>query len=416
MRSPVHLKLDLAIRGVALSDELVAADPHLAARPTRDHASREIELLLPGDVLASCPVQTRAARNSPYRLTTDGERLRLVRQEHSSEVIETVDVALLPAPAFHERTTSRGTPMWQVGTVHAGYVSIDPALTCHFADEGMACRFCTLAATDTAPKERRRGLRPIDEVLEVIEAAFDEGAAEFVYMHTGYFDDEDGGVTVLEPYIDAVKKRFDTLVALQMHPPPSNEWIDRTYASGVDALSYAIEVHDPAAHARLCSGRRELVGRERYYEALAHAAGIFPSGTVWSDLIVGLEPPASTVDGIDALVAMGVLPVLSIFRPLDETELADHPLPEADDVAPLYAHLYRAVRDARINALHMRDLDYAITPLEARAFAEPDTALELATDALYRSRLGARTVRSLSRLRRRLRVRRVSESFDASHL
>ena len=39
------------------------------------------------------------------------------------------------------------------------------------------------------------------------------------------------------------------------------------------------------------------IGRERYYEALAYAASIFPSGTVWSELVLGVEPIESTRRG-----------------------------------------------------------------------------------------------------------------------
>jgi hypothetical protein len=184
---------------------------------------------------------------------------------------------------------------------------------------------------------------------------------------------------------------------------------------GVDALSYSVEIHDAEILRQHCVGRAEHVGRDRYYEALAHAATIFPSGTVWSDLIVGLEPAESTMRGIDTLVGMNVLPVLSLFHPLDDTSLRDHPLPSAGDVAPVFAHLFHRVRDARINMNWIRDLSFAVTPLEARFFAD-DADRTAPARPFYRSRFGNLAVRNLSRMRRRLRVRKVSDSFDSSNL
>ncbi len=414
--SPAHLKLGLAIHGLRLSDEVEAST--LEGRPVaaRDHGSRELELILPGDVLARCPVATEAAKRSPYLLDVINDRF-VVRSGDA----EPVAVELVAAPLFYGEKTNSGTPMWQIGTVHAGYISIDPASTCGFAMQGLACKFCTLANDEPAPDTAGAvaapaELRAVDEITEVIRAAFEEGAAEFVYFNTGYFDADDGGFSFIEPYIDAVKREFDTIVALEIHPPADNKWIDRTYAAGVDALSYAVEIHDPDILAEICQGRANLIGRDRYYEALAYAAKIFPSGTVWSDLIVGLEPAESTRAGIDKLTAMGVLPILSLFRPLDETELSQYPLPRPEDVAPLYAHLYSAVRDAKINVQLMRDLGYAITPIEARFFAGQDAKFDVAVSSFYRSKLGGRAVRGLSKLRRRLRVKRVSESFDSSKL
>ncbi len=408
MRSPVHLKLDLAVYGVRLGEELAKERIFSAPASARDFASRDVELILPEDIVARCPVGTRSASKSPYLLRNVDDQF--VIEDDSGE---RTPVGVVPPPRFYNEATTAGTPMWQVGTVHAGYLSIDPATTCGFAAKGAACQFCTMqndtSATGAAP-------RTVEEVLEVVRAAFDEGAAEFVYFNTGYFDSDDGGFAFLQPYVEAIKKHFDTLVALQIHPPKDNQWIDRTYAAGVDALSYAIEIHDPVALAKFCRGRSEFIGRQRYYDALEHAATIFPSGTVWSDLIVGLESLESTKEGISALTDMGVLPILSLFRPLDETELREHAPPAPESVAPVYAHLYQAVRDARINVQFMRDLGYAITPIEARFFAGEDAKLDVAVSSFYRSKIGSRAVRGLSKLRRRLRVKTVSDSFDSSRL
>jgi hypothetical protein len=185
---------------------------------------------------------------------------------------------------------------------------------------------------------------------------------------------------------------------------------------GVDAVSYAVEIHDADLLARRCAGRARFIGRDRYYEALQYAATIFPSGTVWSDLIVGLESIESTTSGIDTLVAMGVLPVLSLYRPPVGDTPGEPRVPTVEEIAPVYAHLFHAVRHAKINMGWLRDLSFAITPLEARFFAGDDARLPVAMQQLYRSRLGTVAACNLARLRRRLRVHEVSDSFDASHL
>jgi len=64
----------------------------------------------------------------------------------------------------------------------------------------------------------------------------------------------------------------------------------------------------------------------------------------------------------------------------------------------------------------VRDLALGITPLEARHFAGDGARLAVSVQRLTRSRLGALAARGLAHFRRRLRVRKVSESFDAAHL
>ncbi len=405
--NPGYLKLALATYGMRLDESARARQDVFCAPWVRSYVARCVELLLPEDLWVSVPVEEEFTRQSPFVLVAEGDRFAV---EGNGERVE---VRPVPQPCFYQRHTSRGVPMWKVGTVYGGFIAINPSSACGFSLRGVPCKFCELG-TRTMP-DSEFALR-VSDVIEVVQAAFAEGAAEFVYFNIGYFDTEDRGVGFLEPYVRAVKRHFDTLVAVQLHPPRTNQWIDHTYAIGADAVSYAVEIHDPEVLQKYCEGRVRYIGRERYYEALRYAATIFPSGTVWSDLILGLESPESTMRGIDALAGMGVVPVLSLFRPLEDIELRHHPLPKVEEVVPICAHLFNAVRNAKINMGWIRDLSFAITPLEARFFAGEDARLSVAIQHFYRSRLGTLAARNLARLRRRLRVRRVSDSFDASRL
>lgn len=403
--NPGYLKLELALKGVRLAEPAFAYAGFV--RDTRNgELPRAIELVLPNDVWVSVPIDEARQPSSPFLLTGRGDEFRLRRNGAS------VDVRLVPQPLFYGHATSRGTPMWKVGAVYGGFIAINPASACGYSLRGAPCRFCRsgsgISMEDAFPMS-------VSEVVEVVRAAFAEGCVEFVYFNPSYVGSEDAGIAFLEPYIRAIKRHFDTLVAVQIHPPQTNQWIDRTYAMGVDALSYSVEIHDHEALARRCGGRVRYIGRERYYEALGYAASVFPSGTVWSDLIFGLEPSESTLAGIDALVALGVLPVLSVLRGSD-APAPPFALPALEAVRPVFAHLFHAVRDAKINMGWVRDLSFAITPLEARFFAGDEARMTVTMQHFYRSKLGTLAARSLSRLRRRLRVRRVSDSFDSSRL
>lgn len=403
--NPGHLKIDLALRGARL--DASAREQIAAARtlPEPDGLPNGIELVLPEDVWASVPIDEPSVAGSPYVLA---------ERDHTL-VLETgntrIEVRLVPQPEFYRSRTVKGLPMWKVGKVHGSVLIIDPSAGCGYSVRGEACSFC--AGGEAIPPHT--AFAPsVDDVTDVVRAAFGEGAAELVYFNLGYTGTEDGGIEFLEPYVRAVKRHFDTVVAVQLHPPVDDRWIDRTYAIGVDALSYNIEVHDESVLARMFPGRAHRIGRQRYHAALQHAAAIFPRGTVWSELIVGLEPAESTVKGIDQLTALGVLPVLSLNR------ACGAPCPEGEwsmeRIAPIYEHLFHAVRKARVNMGWVRDLSFAVTPLEARFFAGDDARVSVAMQQFYRSRLGNLAARNLSRLRRRLRVRRVSDSFDSSHL
>jgi hypothetical protein len=403
--NPGYLKLELTAKGMRLDDAVRTHDDVLHAADNEE--SSGVELVLPDGVLVHAPVGHGIADDSPYLLSTHGGHFTL--QTNGSSV----DVRLVPEPRFYQERTASGLPMVRAGQVYGSFIAINPGFACSYALRGAPCRFCRtgsgIALGDGFPMS-------VPDVTEVVRAAFAEGVADFVYFNLAYVGSEDAGIAFLEPYVRAVKRQFNTLVAVQVHPPKTDRWIDRTYAMGVDAISYAVEIHDPDVLARRCAGRVRFIGRERYYDALQYAATVFPSGTVWSDLIVGLEAVESTMRGIDVLAAAGVLPVLSVMRRSHDSMADGHEPPVLEVIAPVYAHLFRAVRDARINMGWIRDLSFAITPLEARFFAGDDARFTVAIQQFYRSKIGSVTARNLARLRRRLRVRTVSDSFDSSHL
>jgi len=403
---PGFLKLDLAIRGASLDASLSKRNDLVRAPAVRTPASRSIEIVLPGDVLVSAPIGEAVAADSPYTLLQDNERYYLAADDERAEV------RIVAAPSYYTKKTRSGIPMWRIGNSYGPYIAINPASRCGFSAKGSECKFCDASTQGVGRDEPI----PVEDVVDTVRAAFADGAIEFVYLHIGYVDSEDSGVRFIEPYVRAIKRHFDTLVAVQLHPPRDDRWIDYTYAIGVDAISYSIEIHNEEILEKVCSGRVELVGRQRYYDALTHAAQVFPNGTVWSDLILGLEPTESTIEGVDALVAIGVLPVLSLFRPLSDTDLRDHPMPNAVDVAPVFAHLFDRVSSAGINMNWVRDLSFAVTPFEARFFSGAAAAAPGGLGTLYRSKLGNLAIRNLSRLRRRLRVRQVSDSYGSSNL
>lgn len=404
--NPGYLKLELAAKGLRLDETVRALGGVLDV--SDDEPQHGVELVLAEGVYVNVPIGEGSGDDSPYVLSRQGDGFTLQTNGTSWAV------RMVPEPRFHQGLTTSGMPMRRVGQVYGSFIAVNPGFACGYSLRGAPCRFCRtgsgLGLSDGFPMSTQ-------DVTEVVRAAFAEGAADFVYFNLAYVGSEDAGIAFLEPYIRAVKRQFNTLVAVQVHPPKTDRWIDRTYAMGVDAVSYPIEIHDPDVLARRCAGRARFIGRDRYYDALGYAATVFPSGTVWSDLIVGLESIESTTHGIDVLTAAGVLPVLSVVRPSHETTASGtHRPPTLDALAPVYAHLFRAVRDARINTGWIRDLSFAITPLEARFFAGDDARFAVAVQQFYRSKIGSVTARNLARLRRRLRVRTVGDSFDSSHL
>jgi hypothetical protein len=395
--NPVQLKIALAQRGARVDDGVRGA---IASVP--DFMPDTLDLTLPDGVRVRVPVDHETSAAAPYSVVGENGRTFVV----DAGALR-VEVEAGPVPRFYGRKTTSGRPMWQVGTVQGSHLLVSPSGTCGFSTHGSPCAFC------------REGARPADQrvatvadVIDVVRAAFEEGVADFVFFNSSVYDSEDGGITFLMPYVESVRKHFDTFVAVQVHPPRTNAWIDRTYAMGVDALSYNLELFDPVVLGRHCIGRARYIGRERYLEALAYAAGVFPGGTVWTDLVLGLEPAEATIEGIEAFARLGVVPVLAVHHPGPDTI----PQVTPDEAGEVVTQLERVAREQKLVVAWVRDLALGITPLDAFRFAGTTPPGSSTVQALVRWRLGAYAARGIARFRRRLRVKAISDSLESSHL
>lgn len=402
INNPGLLKLDLIIRGMSIGREALDT-PEIggALRLSRDTgAGLELDIILPEDVVVNIPILECLSENKPYTLTKESGRF-LIRGESR----DPVEVLIAPTPAFYGRKTTSGVPMVQIGRTYGGYLALSPKPLCAFINEDVACRYCDLAA-------REHPDWTIEEVMETVEAALGEGAAEYICLNVGYTDTPDGGLSMLEPYITEIKKRHDVLVCVQAQPPREDHWIDAAYAMGIDSIAYNIEAYDPKIFGLIAPGKMRVVGRERYFAALKHAAKIFPSGAVVSNLIIGTEPPESTMKGIDMLTAMGVIPTLPIYRlgfsdPQDAATAATH-------IEPIYKHLRQALRRNRLSPTLISHFNLAVNAIDGHYFVG-EAPIKGRWDAVLKSKRGARWAVNLSQFRRRLRVRQADEGGGGDH-
>ncbi len=379
-KNPALLKLDLALRGVDA--------PGLSA-------VNWMELQLDGDIWARA------------RINPDSS-LKLVRGAQSDLLCEgdaEVAVRVTPEPEYARHQSRSGIQLAKIATVRGAYAVVQLNGGCGVCFPGRVCALCRGRELTEKPGE----MWPLEDVVDALGAIFKEGAAEFVLFQLGYLPGDDAGLKLLFPYIETVRRHFDTIVAVSMHPPADTRSIERAYASGVDAISYNLEAADAESLQANFPGRARFIGRNRYMHSLSHAAKVFPGGAVLCELTAGLSPDDRIGEAISELTEIGVLPILSVDPARAQNRTAA-------EFAPLYGRLFNEVHKAGLNMSWARDLSHAITPMEARYFVINAPPLPLLLHNLSKNRIGALATRSLAKLRRRLRVRYVRASFDSSRL
>ncbi len=352
-----ELKLELITKGVRLDRSALGSKEIVRALDIANqvHNTLELDLILPGKVLVNIAIQECLDKESNYLLIKDKEEFYVVNDDMK------IKVYLESPPKFYDKLTSSGKIMAKVGRKYGDYLLITPTGACEFLSGDMACKYCDVDAKKTDDKS-------VEDVLETIEAALAEGAAEFVCINVGYISSDDGGISMVLPYVKAIKKSFDVLICVQAQPPKTDEWIDITYASGIDSLAYNLEVYDAEIFKKIAPGKMSIVGRDRYFQALSRAAKVFPSGSIVSNLIIGLEPLESTFKGIDILTAMGVVPTLPIFRPVPDSDITSYIELSPESVSPIYVHLQNALKRNRLSSSWISHFNVVVNAIDAHYF------------------------------------------------
>jgi hypothetical protein len=110
-----------------------------------------------------------------------------------------------------------------------------------------------------------------------------------------------------------------------MIPPPyKNDYINLMYDSGVDELGFNLEFWSDEAWKEYIPGKHNFIGKNRYLKALDYSVKIFGPINTRSILVAGLEEMKYTIKGAIFLGKIGVMPIISPFRPLKGAVLENH--------------------------------------------------------------------------------------------
>jgi len=381
--NPALLKLQLLYRGIRAGDGL----PYPLTNPFG-----LIHLVLSPKISVSVHLNENGAE-SPFTLRRENGQFRLEVGGDESVPVEWT----APLNAY-QRKTSSGVLVSDILTVHGDYVAVHPSHPCRFGASGLSCRYCgsSKELSEHPPFTPR-------DLVEAIQLVMEEKRCDIVTLSSGHAGTPDGGVELLEPWVAEIRKHLNVLIALDLEPPESNEWIDQAYAIGVDALYYDSDFFNPNEQAPEDFQKHKA----RQLEALSYAVHIFPRGAVLSHLVVGLEPIEETVRSIDLLLDRMVVPVLAYFPPYHGSSLRVRWSATPDRVAPVYAHLYERLIGGRLNAHWVQQYDVILTSLEGRFLSPQEPGRHLKLQNFYETRLGRSVRFGMASLRRHLRVREV---------
>ena len=368
-----QIKLGLIQRGITVPSILQGLS-EVAGGLCSGEPGEEITLALGEDFIVKANLNA-SGQDGP-KLVSHGDRLRLHMREGE------IDVGIITIPEFLKQQLKQRTPVSE-NICLDGY-----------------CLNIFLRAIGRGKKLSM----PIEAILSVIQSAFEEGAADLVQLNMDFCEEPDRGFDRLAPLVTAIKKRFNTFVALKGFPPTNSGTIDLMYASGFDIIDFPL-----GGFSGTVKSKRKMTAKQ-VYSALEYAAGVFPPGTVWTDIVLGTDSISQCKEGVDRLTDSGIIPLIYLER--DSSEDLDG----YRNLLELAEHMDRAIQRNRLPLKWLYPTCRFLSPLDTRFFTEDPLLARLAVTPVYRSGLGRKTSAGFAALRRKLRIRNVSDSFESAGL
>lgn len=321
---PRYLKARLLAEGLRVGFDLAAAAVKTPTR-VRSGSCGGLDVVLPGGTYVNCPVHEPFAARSSLLLTQTRAGFTLSDKSAGWSIPVTVP----PEPAYYGRTTDDGIPLRRLGQLCSDRLGIGLTNICTFwRTRSKRCKFCSIGLNVRS----EQSAKSLQQIVDVAAAAFSDpvAAARHVLLGGGTPEGPDAGAGAIASAAEALKERWDHPIYAMLAPPEDLAWLDELQRCGVDEIGINIELWSERAAERFVPGKHAAIGRARYLRTLERAVDLFGPVNTRSIMVVGLEPFASTIAGVEELARRGVMPILSPLRPLAGTQLEHHPPLAAD--------------------------------------------------------------------------------------
>jgi biotin synthase-related radical SAM superfamily protein len=334
----LELKVDIGIEGVSIEPEdlNVLLNVHegtdtkldkLSEKNTYRHPDSKLpgSFYLPNGILAGFHQDLQ----SKYGLVPEDGKAVLYKFGRKKERL--AEVVFRKRPAVLDQLTSDGIPYRRIAGVNPnGSLQVHYSNECSLKDNGGDCIFCGINPRADSHREVivKKNSR---HIAEVYDGAINAGEVNRLNLSGGFVPER----RELEYYLDVaeeIKSRLgvkDFIGTVAIGAPLDFSVIDKYKEAGWRDIRLNIEVWDKNIRKVICPGKEKICGGwDNWVNALEYAVKVFGKGHVGSNIVGGLEPKQSVLEGVEYLASKGVICFASVFHPCAGTPLEGFRTPE----------------------------------------------------------------------------------------
>jgi hypothetical protein len=263
--------------------------------------------------------------HTPYELQVEDDQPVLYDENRRIGVISFHQ----PHPVT-ETILSTGEKFRDIANVNIhGGISVAYGSECSLKKIDEYCLFCSNNERAKDGALCKVYLRTLHQVAECYDLARQAGVANHFRITSRLASER----RELEYYIDVadtIREKYSSFYGVAIIGAPADLSVVPKYKeAGFLNISSNIESWDKNIFAAICPGKEKRnVGLRHWVDALEYYVSVFGKGNVHSNIVGGLEPKQSILEGIEYLASKGVLCHFSAFRPEKGTPLEGYRSPE----------------------------------------------------------------------------------------
>ena len=325
---PLSLKIGLLNQGVRFSAAAEAAA--MQQGMIRQGVFQSVDLTLPNGLIINAPYHTDFSELSPYSVQWNEEAFLLY---YENRIL--CPVAFDARDPYRENTASRGTLFGHAAFWATDRLRVHHQFRCNYKHEGMGCRFCNV--------KEKKGVYFLDDVSEIIDFYLKHTDFRHFLIGGGSGSDMDESKNIIT-LAKHIRTRSDKTIYAMCLPPKDLSVLSKYRQAGIDEIGFNLELFDREIAKRVMPGKGNIP-LSQYESAYREAVRLWGRcGMVRSLMVLGLEPLDSFYRGIEWLCKLGVMPIISVFRPVKNIEL-NEALPPSN--MALFDIFYRATEIAK---------------------------------------------------------------------
>lgn len=313
------LKSQLLVQGIRFSAE---AYRFLVTKGMRKGTYSSIDLYFSKSLIINCPLDLKLCSISPFRVDCDKDELILFYANCKISKVF-VDFGI----NYQNLKTQNNVLYGDISFLATDRLRIHHSLGCAYKTIHKGCMFCDVPAS----------MYPLntEDIYEVIDWHLQNSDFDHILIGGG------SSVRDLEPsrvlsIIFYIRKHTNKRIYLMSLPPQQPEILYEYFQAGLDEIAFNIEIFDRKEALRIMP-HKGAISLGEYQSALIHAVKLWGNtGKVKSLLVYGLETDKSFLSGIHWLASHGIQPIISVFRPLRNTEMQDRIPPESTSLQKIY--------------------------------------------------------------------------------